>query len=67
MQKDIQRIEKVQKRAARLVTNSYDPRCSISAVLEKLGWKSLEERRKNQCLIMMFKIVTGGIAIPREE
>ena len=39
--KDINRLEMVQRRAARYVTCSYDYKSSVSAMLTKLDWRFL--------------------------
>ena len=49
------RLQKYQNRAARVITGStYDIRSSD--LLEKLNWKSLEERRKYLKSIFIYKI-----------
>ena len=55
------RSPKYQNRAARVITGStYDIRSSD--LLEKLNWKSLEERRKYLKSIFIFKILNGHTA-----
>ena len=46
-QNDIHRLEMVQRRAARYVTNRYHNTSSVSSMIE-LEWITLEERRKQQ-------------------
>ena len=56
---DIQRVEMVQRRAARFVSNNYKKsEGTVTNLLDKLNWKSLEERRKNARLTTMYKIIT---------
>ena len=60
-QKDIKKLEMVQHRGARFVTNTPHHRqsgnhCSITNIIKDLGWKSLHERRKNNRLIKLYKI-----------
>ena len=43
--KDIQCIEAVQRRAARFTVNCYTRYHSVSNILEKLNWPTLEERK----------------------
>ena len=64
-QTEIDRIEMVQRRAARYVTNSHNNRSSVNQMLEHLEWKSLEQRRKDARLTMMYKITNEKVAIPR--
>ena len=61
--KDIQRIEAVQRRAARFTVNCYSRYQSVSSMLVKLNWPTLEERRNDLKLIMMYKIVHGLVHI----
>lgn len=59
----IYKIEMVQRRAARYVTGRYQRRSSVGDMLSELHWKTLEERRQNQRLAMMYKISHGLVAI----
>ena len=61
--KDIQHIEAVQRRAARFTVNCYSRYQSILNILQKLKWPTLEERRNELKLIMMYKIVHGHVHI----
>ena len=65
MQQDIQKIEQVQRRAARYSFNDYknrEPGC-VSAMLDKLEWDSLEDRRHKARLTMLYKIHHGLVDI----
>ena len=61
---DKDQLEKVNRRAARFVTNTYDRQRSASDLLQKLEWPTLEHRRSNQRLTMMYKVVQGLVAVP---
>ena len=61
---NINKIEKVQRRAARWVSNDYSSYSSVTDMLSNLGWRSLENRRTNTRLAMFYKIVYGLVAIP---
>ena len=61
---NIEKIEMVQRRAARWVTNDYSPYSSVSNMLSNLGWRSLENRRYDARLITFYKVVHGLVAIP---
>ena len=61
---NINKIEKVQKRAARWVANDYSTYSSVMDMLSNLGWRSLENRRTDTRLAMFYKIVYGLVAIP---
>ena len=53
----IPKIEMVQRRAARCVTNRYRNTSSVTSVLGYLEWETLESRRAKHQLTMLFKIV----------
>ena len=38
------RVEMVQRRAARCVISQYQPQESVTAMIDKLGWDTLEKR-----------------------
>ena len=61
---NIQKIEMVQRRAARWVSNSYSSYHSVSAMLSNLGWRSLEYRRYDLRLAMFYKIQYSLVAVP---
>ena len=61
---NINRLEMVQRRAARYTTNIWERQASVTALLQKLGWITLQERRKISRLVMMYKITNGLVAIP---
>ncbi|MCG7865188.1 MAG: hypothetical protein JAY74_02330 [Candidatus Thiodiazotropha taylori] len=58
------KIEMVQRRAARWVSNDYYTYSSVTEMIGNLGWRSLENRRYDARLIMFHKIVHGLVAIP---
>jgi hypothetical protein len=66
LQKNIDRLESSQRRAAHFVYNDYERTTSLSEIMKKLDWKSLSERRREQRLIFMYKIVNNLIPIPAE-
>ena len=59
-----EQIEKVQRRAARWATCNFDRMASVSAMLETLGWRILEQRRVDSCLCLFYKIVNNMDAVP---
>ena len=61
--KNIDKIEMLQRRAARWVKNSYSSYDSVSNMLEDLGWRSLENRRIDSPLTMFYKIIYGYVAM----
>ena len=57
----------VQRRSARFVTNRYRNRPSVGEMLETLDWKSLEDRRREARLTMMYKIDSQLVAIDNQR
>jgi hypothetical protein len=67
--KDAQKLESVQRRAARFARNNYrdkTPGC-VDNMLKSLQWNSLEERRKTNRLIMLHKINNGLVGIDKGQ
>ena len=62
--RDIDSLEQVQRRAARFTTGDYHTTSSVTAMLAELGWKRLEDRRKDLRLALLYKIVHGHVAVP---
>ena len=60
-------IEMVQRRAARFVYNNYCRRASVTEMLEKIGWRSLLQRRADIRLVMFYKCVHGLVAVSITE
>ena len=48
----IREIEKVYQQAAHFVVRNYEGTASVGAILDELGWKSLQGRRKAMRLCM---------------
>ena len=46
-QKDIDKLEKIQRSAARFVTQNYRQTASVTSLLQNLGWTDLKTRGKN--------------------
>ncbi len=61
-QNDIHKLDMVQRRAARYVTNKYD-RSSVTDIIHQLDWPSLEDRRKVSRLSMMYKIRNNKVDV----
>ena len=64
---DINKLESVQRRAARYVTNRYHNTSSPSEMLTELEWETLQQRRAKIRLITLYKIVNNLIEIPRSQ
>ena len=67
LQKDITRLEMVQRRAARYVSNKHGNRSSVDTMIQHLDWYSLEHRRRIARLVMFYKIVNDHVAIDKSE
>ena len=61
---NISRLEMIQSRYARFVFHDYRRSSSVSAMLDQLQWASLQERRAQAKVEMMFRIVNGLVDIP---
>ena len=61
-------LENVQKRAARFVTRNYSYETgSMTGILEELKWETLQKRRKDNRLILMYKGLKGKARIPTDD
>ena len=65
--KDIQKLESVQRRAARYATNRYHNTSSPTEMIRNLGWDSLKQRRAKIRLATLYKIMFNLVEIPREQ
>ena len=61
LKKDIDLLEKVQRKAAQWVFSDYKYTTSVTRLLKDLNWKPLTDRRQNQRLTFCHKIHTGGV------
>ena len=61
--KNIDELEKIQRRAARFVTGVYGRYQSVSKLIKELEWDSLSLRRTVNRLTIMYKILNKEIAI----
>ena len=60
------KIERVQRRAARFVKIRYSRYSSVSDMLDVLGWTPLSQRRQEARLILFYKIINGLAQVPFE-
>ena len=63
----IHKVENVQRRAAHFVTGQHQRHISVTALMQDLQWRSLQECRLTARLCMFYKAVNGhaACAIPR--
>ena len=66
-QKDIDSLERVQRKAARFCCNNYQPTASVTAMIQDLGWKTLESRRTMTRLTLLYKMSRGEIDIDTDS
>ena len=62
----IQKLEAVQRRAARFACRNYDRHSSVTKMLEDLKWDSLQMRRQANRLTLLYKSINGQVAIPAQ-
>ena len=62
-QTDKDKLEKIQRRAARFVMGDYKTTSSVSAMLTTLNWPLLEERRQENRQKMLQKILNDEVAV----
>ena len=61
-------LESVQKRAARFVTGNYSYETgSMTGILGQLKLESLEKRRKDNRLILLYKGLKGKASVPTDD
>ena len=65
--KDIDKLERVNRRAARFVSNDYRWHSSVTSMLQDLGWQDLASRRRNIRLALFYKIVHHLVAVPTDD
>ncbi|KAI8498302.1 hypothetical protein Bbelb_242460 [Branchiostoma belcheri] len=63
----VQAVERVQRRATRMVMNDYGCTSSVTEMLQKLKWPTLANRRREARLTTMFKRTHGHMRIPPEQ
>ena len=59
---NIDKLEMVQRRAAKYVCNNYIQIASVTGMLQRLGWRSLHQRRADICLVFLYKCMNGLVA-----
>ena len=62
----INKLEGVQRRAARFVSQNNKPRDSVTEMISHLKWEPLEHRRANQRLTFIYKSIHKLIAVDTE-
>jgi hypothetical protein len=62
-QQNIDRLEAIQRRAARFVMRRYRNTSSVSDMIDELRWPSLESRRRTARLAMLYRIQHDLVSI----
>ena len=57
-------MEMVQRRSARMVCSDYRRTSSVSSMLQQLQWPTLQERRAQAKVTMMYRIVYQLVDVP---
>ena len=63
----INKIENIQKKAARFTTNTYDKTTSITQLIKDLIWDTLQNRGTANRLTILHKARQGHLALPVEN
>ena len=67
LKKDISALERVQRKAARFCSQNYNRYASVTDMIKDLGWATLETRRRQSRLTLMYKLSHGLIDIDSRE
>ena len=65
--RNIRKLEMVQRRAARYVTNRHCNKSRVSDMLQGLDWRTLEDRRWDARLCMLYRVDRRLVAIKRDR
>lgn len=63
-QRNISKLEMVQRRAARFVKGDFQRTSRVTPMLTELRWNTLQERRMQCKSVMLYRIVHNLVAIP---
>ena len=63
LKKDISALERVKRKAALFCSQNYDRYASVTDMIKDLGWATLETRRRQSRLTLMYKLTHGRIDI----
>ena len=64
---DINKVEVVQRRAARWATIDYRYTSDVTALLKDLNWRPLDQRRTDSRLVMLYKVTYDFVAVPASD
>ena len=63
----ITKLEAVQRRSARWATRDHQRTSSVTQMIKDLNWRTLEQRRIDSRLTLMYKITYDLVAIPAAD
>ena len=66
LKNDSDKLENMQRRAARFVCNDYQQTSSVTNMLQQLNWETLSDRRKHHRLAFMHKITHELTTVPQD-
>ena len=66
-QSSIYAVEMLQRKAARFVCSDFARLSSVTSMLEHLGWDTLEQRRNQLTLLMLYKIINQLVEVPHHH
>ena len=64
---DINKLESLQRRAARWITCDYQYTFSVSPMLQDLNWRTLDQRRIDSRLVLLYKVTYNLVAISASD
>ena len=64
---DINKLENVQRRAARWVMRDYQQSSSVTAKLQDINWRTLDQRSIDSRLVFLYKVTYDLVAIPAHD
>ena len=67
LSKDVQALERVQRRAARFFWGDYQSTSSVTTLLAQIGLTNLERRRRDLRLALLFKVIHGHVAVSADD
>ena len=65
--KDIKKLERDQRKAARFCAGNYNPHASVTEMLKDLSWDTLATRRKTARLSFMYKLTHNLVDFSAEN
>ena len=67
LSKDVQALDRVQRRAARFICGEYQSTSSVTTMLAQIGLTNLERRRRDLRLALLFKVIHGHVAVSADD